>query len=438
MISRGGHDIALVSVFGTLGDVRPLIALASGLKRAGHRIRLFARAEYRALAVDHGIDLETEWCQLQCRNMADYFNSEAGQRWIRNRATWADRREALADFRSQWRQVRAQLEHECHAARAIVSDCSSPIMGAWALAAQQNIPYVISCPMPMFAPTGAFNIATRFPRLPLPFMNRWAGQVRVWGTAFAQVLDPDFRAFGRRLGLRVRSPRFIARFFADRVEQLITCSPHLLTRPHDWGSRVRITGYCTLPTTQSWIPPEGLAAFLAAGPPPICFGFGSYPFFGGADGRGLIAAISGTLAAAGKRGILSTGDCRTDQTGELPPHLYAIDSAPHEWLLPRCAAIVHHGGYGTTHTALLAGKPMIVYPFQTDQFLWARRMAELGVSPSYRTTADRLSAEALAADLPFVDRPESLAAAGRLKTALEREDGLTAQVAAIGAILARS
>ncbi|HET7090157.1 MAG TPA: nucleotide disphospho-sugar-binding domain-containing protein, partial [Anaerolineae bacterium] len=59
-----------------------------------------------------------------------------------------------------------------------------------------------------------------------------------------------------------------------------------------------------------------------------------------------------------------------------------IDAVPHEWLFPRMAAIVHHGGAGTTAEAVRAGVPSIVTPFFADQPFWGQRIADLGVGPA--------------------------------------------------------
>ena len=100
------------------------------------------------------------------------------------------------------------------------------------------------------------------------------------------------------------------------------------------------------------------------------------------------------LRLAGQRGILATGwgGLTADHTSK---DVFVLDSVPHDWLFPKVAAIVHHGGAGTTGAALRAGKPQIICPFVGDQFFWGQRMADLGVSPSpipqTKLTAERLA-----------------------------------------------
>ena len=79
----------------------------------------------------------------------------------------------------------------------------------------------------------------------------------------------------------------------------------------------------------------------------------------------------------------------------LPDTLFALDEVPHSWLFPRLAAVVHHGGAGTTAAALAAGKPSIVCPYFHDQPFWGERIRDLGAGPppipQRELTADRLA-----------------------------------------------
>jgi UDP:flavonoid glycosyltransferase YjiC (YdhE family) len=100
------------------------------------------------------------------------------------------------------------------------------------------------------------------------------------------------------------------------------------------------------------------------------------------------------LARTGRRGILSSG-WGSLKKEELPETVFMIGSIPHTWLFPKMAAVVHHGGVGTTAAGLRAGIPAIVTPFMGDQPFWGQRIYELGVGPRpiprRRLTVDRLA-----------------------------------------------
>ena len=101
-----------------------------------------------------------------------------------------------------------------------------------------------------------------------------------------------------------------------------------------------MTGYWFLDQSQGFQPPASLLDFLGAGDPPIYIGFGSMV---GAKAAAVSSVIVGALQKAKVRGILATG-WGGIEAKDLPDSIYKIDTAPHDWLFPRVAAIVHvHG-----------------------------------------------------------------------------------------------
>jgi UDP:flavonoid glycosyltransferase YjiC (YdhE family) len=154
-------------------------------------------------------------------------------------------------------------------------------------------------------------------------------------------------------------------------------SPLVLPKPDDWGSNVHVTGFWYLDYDATWQPSDELQRFLEAGPPPVYIGFGSMR---NADPEAMTDLVVQALARARMRGILLTGWQGLTST-RLPNTVLAVDKVPHAWLFPRMAAVVHHGGAGTTAESLRAGVPAITVPYISDQPFWGRRIYELGVGP---------------------------------------------------------
>jgi len=169
-------------------------------------------------------------------------------------------------------------------------------------------------------------------------------------------------------------------------------SPSVVPRPRDWPPRAQVAGYWFLDTHEGWQPPEELSAFLDAGPPPVYVGFGSMVT---RDPQAATELVLEALRRSGQRGVLLTSSGAFIEEG-LPGEVLAVRSAPHDWLFPRMAAVVHHGGAGTTSAGLRAGVPSVLVPFFADQPFWGRTVHELGVGPRpvphKRLTADRLAA----------------------------------------------
>jgi len=120
-----------------------------------------------------------------------------------------------------------------------------------------------------------------------------------------------------------------------------------------------------------------LVDFLAAGLPPVYIGFGS---IAGKSPAKTTTIVTEALKKSGQRGIIATGWGGLEAS-LLPETMFTIDQAPHNWLLPHVAAVVHHGGAGTTAAGLRAGKPTIICPFFGDQPFWGSRISELRVGP---------------------------------------------------------
>ncbi len=216
-------------------------------------------------------------------------------------------------------------------------------------------------------------------------------------------------------------------------------SETVLPTPGDWEPEWKTVGYWTLPPPDGWVPPTELTSFLEAGPPPVYVGFGSMTHPRTTE---LTRAVVDGVLATGARLLLARG------SGALAPRevaargegsrVLALDGwegVPHEWLLPRVAVVIHHGGPGTLGAAVRAGRPQVCCPFGMDQPFWAGRARLLGVSPPplpvRRLTAVRLAARVrdIVTDARYRERAEALGR--RVRT---EEDGTSRAVTEIEAL----
>jgi sterol 3beta-glucosyltransferase len=176
-----------------------------------------------------------------------------------------------------------------------------------------------------------------------------------------------------------------------QMPMLYGLSPQVLPKPIDWPDHFHLAGYWFLPRPSAWSPPNDLVRFLANGDPPVCFSFGSMTDRNSAQ---ITQVVIDTLEKVKRRGILVTawGGLQAIETSD---RMFVIDTIPFDWLWPQCAAVVHHGGSGTTSAGLCAGVPSIVVAFFADQPFWGRRIFELGCGPRpllrKQLTTDRLA-----------------------------------------------
>jgi UDP:flavonoid glycosyltransferase YjiC (YdhE family) len=394
--------------YGTEGDTRPLLALAHEVIARGHDAHVLAdvagapRAQalgipFTALAGDmRGAFRPGGACGALLKDGASM------SRLMRACATLA------RDNTLPW------MEAACAAARGSDLLVYSGLAGFVGLAVAEGlgIPCVGAAMWPM-TPTREFAP----PFLDVHRMPGWANLLahrafeRMAWSMFGPALN---RARARVFGAPPRRHPW------RDVPTLYGCSPTLLARPADWPANVAVTGVWQLPAGEGWTPPQALLDFLEAGPAPVYIGFGSMAGIAQATLVDAIAAV-----ASGRRVLFHPGWSGIDPA-RLPPGVFVLDDTPHDWLFPRTALVVHHGGAGTSHAAARAGVPSVVVPFAGDQFFWARRMMARGIAatcPAAGLDGARLvRAVAAASASPLRDE------ARRVGLAMCAEDGVRTAV----------
>ena len=357
---------ALLLTVGSQGDVQPFVALASRLRSSGHEAVLAAPAVYQGLAmasdvpfVPLGLDMDEVGRAVQ------------GKHGLRH---------VLAFTRAMGRRAQYVLPAVTATARdgadIVVHHPVLPI--GQHLAELLGVPAVVAPPMPALVPTGEF-LSPAWPfrgRLPKT-VNR--GSYRAARYLTGAWCRGDIDTWRRDvLALEPSPGRHDP--LSPRTHVLHSFSKHVVPRPADWPATAHITGYWFRDTNKDkvWTPPRRLAEFLDEGKqePPVYIGFGSMPVD---DPVKLAAAVTMALRQTGLRAVVSS---LSPELRRLLPHdqVLMIRQAPHDWLFPRMAAIVHHGGAGTTGAAVAAGRPQVIWPFGIDQHFWAARMTALGVA----------------------------------------------------------
>jgi rhamnosyltransferase subunit B len=368
-----GKRIVITS-FGSLGDIYPYLGLACRLRQRGHDPVFATSAHYRSLIEGEGVafypvrsDVDPEDHALIRRVMEPKRGAEILVR------------ELLTPY---LRQTYADLTAAARGADLLVTH---PITFAGPLVAERHqIPWVST----VLAPLSLFS-AYDLPVLPtLPWMV-WVrrlgpgvgrGLIHVGKWMTRRWTEP-IRQLRADLGLPARvNPLYEGQFSPGLTLALFS---RLLATPQpDWPPHTRVTGFVFY-DDPSPLPPE-VARFLAAGPPPLVFTLGSSVVETAGDFyRESLAAVR----RLGCRAVLLVGTDPQNRSPEpLPEGVLAVAYAPHGALFPRAAAIIHHGGIGTTGQGLRAGRPMLVIPHAYDQPDNAFRVTHLGVA---RTLARR-------------------------------------------------
>jgi len=190
------------------------------------------------------------------------------------------------------------------------------------------------------------------------------------------------------------------------------CFPGLAAEWAEWGGRRPFVGTLTmeLPTDTD----EEVASWIAAGTPPICFGFGSIPVGSPAD---TIAMISAACAQLGQRALICAAGTDFSNVPH-PEHTKVVGTMNYAAAFPACRAVVHHGGAGTTAASLRAGVPTLILWTGPDQLIWGLRVRRLKVGTSRRFSAT--TRESLVADLRTILAPQYITRARELAARMTR------------------
>ncbi len=395
---------ALLSAVGTRGDVQPIVALAVRVRDLGHQVRLCVPPNFvewvRGLgfeAVPVGVEM-----RLPVRSGSGAAAPLTGEQLRRIP-------ESMPDLITDQFDVIGAAADGCN----VILGANAHQYAARSVAEQRRVPHVtaiyapVAIPSPDHAPPPAPG-ETWGPGDAATNTRRWADNVRAWNH---RALD---RVNRNRLRLGLSAINDVLRHnITDRP--WLAADPALAPVPTTPGIEVSPTGAWILEDSTP-LAPE-VEEFLSNGQPPIYLGFGSMP-----APDGVSRTLLGAVRAVGCRAILSRGWAELDLIDDAPDCL-ALGDVSHQALFPRVAAVVHHGGAGTTASAARAGVPQVVVPMFGDQFYWASRIGALGVGSAL---VGSLTTETLATALREALEPETA----------ERARGLVRQLRADGATVA--
>lgn len=418
----------LILAFGTRGDVQPFVALARELRARGHEPVLAAPHRFTGLAAEHGLPLAA--VDDGPLRLMDDAGGVGDQMTGGLRAKVELARSMPASFTRVFEDATTIATTGPGAGADLVVH-NGQIIAAPHLAEKLGVPAVLALTVPMYVPTREFpwpgqSLPTW---LPGPVNRATFLGMKAPELMFRRVVDrwrADFLALPRRRGRHdpLRGPD------GRPAAVLNAVSRHVLPPPADWPPTVTTTGYWFLPAGRAGLADE-LAAFLSEGEPPVFIGFGS---MAGTDPAATTKTVLTAVADAGVRAILAAG--WGGLTPErLPDTVMAIDEAPHDLLFPHVAAVVHHGGAGTTGTAAAAGRPQVICPFVADQPFWGRRMHALGVAPSPIQQNDLTPRRLAAAITLAVADPAIRHTAAELGSWISTEHGAPAAVARLESVV---
>jgi sterol 3beta-glucosyltransferase len=402
----------LIAAVGSRGDVAPLTGLGTALRGAGHDVTVASFGVFEELVTGCGLGFRLIPGDPQLLQA-----SQQGQRW----------QEGGTGPLSAIRFTRLVAE--------LMRDVNAGILQA----ARQDTDVLLAAGMAWF---GGYRIAEnlglasiglalqpahptrQFP--PPGLMTRSLGS---WGNralasalmiAGAGALDRSSKPLWDAEGMPGSIRELYRRQEATRWPFIYGLSPAVVPRPADWREGIEVAGYWWPAHPANWTPPADLERFLAAGPPPVFVGFGSR---NPADAARLTGIVAAARRQARVRMVIQAGWANLGAALEEDDDVIVIGEAPHDWLFPKMAAVVHHAGAGTTAAGLRAGIPTVGVPMITDQPFWASRISALGAGPAAIPYKSLSAGSLTAAISDVVSRDSYRTRAQAMAKQLASEDG---------------
>ena len=397
----------VLASWGSRGDVEPCAAIGRELLRRGHDVRmavppdLVGFAESAGLAaIAYGLDRQA-WLDAHRNFWTCFF----GTFW------------RIQELRRLWREVwepRTQCLGEMNTTLTSLAEGADLLFTglvyqelAANVAEYYDIPLATLHYFPI-RPNGRLLSV-----LPAP-LGRFVMTVYDWlGWRMEKKFDYSQR---RELGLpKARGPaarRIVERGSLEIQAYDEVCFPGLGAEWAKWDGRRPFVGALTMELATD--ADEEVASWIAAGTPPIFFGFGSMPVDYPAD---TLAMIGAACAELGERALVCAG---WSDFSDVPrfEHVKVVGAVNFAAIFPACRAVVHHGGAGTTATGLRAGVPTLILSTDLDQTLWGTRVKRLKVGTARRFSS--VTRESLVADLRVILAPDYMARAHAIATRMSK------------------
>jgi sterol 3beta-glucosyltransferase len=405
---------------GTRGDHQPYLALAHEFRARGHEVEITATRNQAHIVRKAGFEP-----RVIPFDAAELLDTTAAKRALASGKTLPFIRIMLDTVRiiegERGVAMHEVLARTCGSADVVVA-CASTLPWAMEFREKTGTPVIGCLPYPL----------ERTDEFPSSFMAKNMTSSRILSRATYSLFELSYtflyrkvdRQLRRQMGLTGRPRNPFRRLRAERIPLVHMVSPVLLPKPHDWPERATVVGASILPSLLRDAWGEAVVdAWLDEGEPPIYFCMTGMPVLDPVECREMIATVCARLGARALVTVKGEGFPKgfsADRT------LLIIDSFDYDRVLPRCAAVVHHGGSGNTHDVVRAGIPAVVIPVHSDQFFYGWRIAALGIGATfpYRTiTPDRLH-QALARSLT----PHVRQRAAEIGRTVAQENGVLAAV----------
>ncbi|EXJ54134.1 hypothetical protein A1O7_09471 [Cladophialophora yegresii CBS 114405] len=428
----------VIMVIGSRGDIQPFLKIGKILTTYNHRVRIASHPTFKQF-VEEEMGLEffsiggdpSELMAFMVKNPGLIPSIES----VKSGEIGKRRESMFQMFQGFWRACINATDDEKDIANLKMMGSKTPFVADAIIANPPSFAHFhcaerLSIPLHLvftfpYSPTQAFphpmaNIKssnvdqtyTNFMSYPLVDLMVWQGLGDLVNRFRVQTL-------GLEPVSTLWAPGQLSRL---KVPMTYLWSPSLVPKPQDWGPEIDIAGYVFLDLAKSYKPPPDLVDFLKTPDerPVVYIGFGSIA--GIDDPQAFTRMIFDAVEKAGVRAVISRGWGGMGDGMDKPDGIFLVDNVPHDWLFPQVAAVVHHGGAGTTAVGLRFGKPTMIVPFFGDQPFWSKMVARAGAGAKEALPLKKLDSDKFAKGIRECLEPDAKTKAQEIAKSI-REEG---------------
>ncbi len=408
-----------IQIWGSRGDIRPLLALAEGLQSSGHEVTLLITCIESA---DFNASLSNSGVKIQ--NVASPVIHDKEELAKIGKDIFAQSN-PVKQIKTVIEKFFVPVEAEMYQAAEKLCLDNDLVIGHFFHYALQTATELIGRPHVSVMLVHSAVPSSRQPPIGFPNLGHLGNRI-TW-RALKLILNKSLKKYPDRLrkahGLRPTND-FVGSVLASHQLTLIAVSPEICRRQNDWPDYYQVCGFLDAPGLSiDGQLSERLEEFLSNGEAPVYMTFGSVMQTDIPSQREDVTLLSDAAKMADRRAIIQAplwqecGFCSSKD-------LYYVHPAPHRIIFPRCKLIVHHGGAGTTQAATLAGKPSVVVAHIAEQEFWGRELSRIGLAPGLLLRR-KVTAEKLAKSIRSVASSDDMTEKARkIGAAMNREDGV--------------
>ncbi|MDA8765186.1 glycosyltransferase [Schleiferiaceae bacterium] len=369
-------DRILLMTLGSRGDMEPYLALGEELKENGYEVGFCMPEQFRSLAAEvseHFFPMTHEYLDLIDSPDVKKITGQIGSGWSRISTLFKLLRETKP-IQEQLIRDQRDADMSFKPDRIIYHiKCAYPVMAA--LRDGRRVELLI--PMPCLV-----HPVRELPAIGMGQFNNRLWNKMSYALTNSAMISQAIIGYGNKIMKEWNWAPFkrkeVKRFLLSEVPVEYAISKRLFPQPSYWPDHVKVTDFRERNKSKHWKPSEDLARFIEKYPNPLYVGFGSMI---NAKPKEVGQAL---LELSNKHNLpifINSSWGGIEIESPLPENIFLVKDIPYDWLFSRVCAVVHHGGSGTTHSALRFDRPQLILPHIADQFLWNKLINEAGIGP---------------------------------------------------------